>query len=103
MAKYINMRVMGTFMVFKIMGQLTQEECVVRKGKSEKAEPRIHQYLRVVEEEQAARESDENRLLSQEMGESQEVAISQAPSKKMFQEGWSDQSCHCVLRLYDED
>lgn len=71
MAKDRNMRVMGTFMVFKIMGLLAEEECVVSKGKNERAEPRIHQYLRAVEEEWAARESDENRLLSQEMGESQ--------------------------------
>lgn len=36
-------------------------------------------------------------------GRKPKVAISQAPSKKMFQEGWSDQSCHSVLRFYDED
>lgn len=72
---------------------------MVKKGKSEKAKPRIYQYLWVVEKEWAARESDENRLLPQEMGESQEVAISQAPNKKMFPEGWSDQSCHFILRL----
>lgn len=68
-----------------------------------KAKPRIYQYLWVVEKEWAARESDENRVLPQEMGESQEVAISQAPNKKMFPEGWSDQSCHFILRLYGKD
>lgn len=48
MAKDINMRVMDTF---KIVGPLAEEEHVVSKQKNEGAEPRIHQYLRVVEEE----------------------------------------------------
>lgn len=39
MAKDRNMRVMGTFVVFKIMGPLAEEECVVSKGRMKELSP----------------------------------------------------------------